>query len=67
MLSAVPTHPKVAATVRRVVDLWEAGEKVLVFAFYRQTCRALRLHISQEIERRLCAAAQRRLGGSGRP
>ena len=22
-----------------VVDLWEAGEKVLVFAFYRYTCR----------------------------
>lgn len=47
------THPKIEATVRRVVDLWEAGEKVLVFAFYRQTCRALRIHISDEIRRRL--------------
>jgi len=47
------THPKVGATVQKVVDLWEAGEKVLVFAFYRRTCRALRVHISREIERRL--------------
>ena len=56
------THPKMAATVRAVVDLWEAGEKALVFAFYRQTCRALRIHISQEIERRMFAAAADRLG-----
>lgn len=55
-------HPKLAATVQRTADLWEAGEKVLVFAFYRQTCRALRRHVSQEIERRLLLAAQRRLG-----
>jgi ERCC4-related helicase len=55
-------HPKVAATVQKVADLWEAGEKVLVFAFYRQTCRALRLHISREIERRLLRAAEKRLG-----
>ena len=60
-------HPKIAATVRKVVDLWETGEKVLVFAFYRQTCRALRLHISQEIERRIGTLARRRFAGAGRP
>ena len=54
-------HPKIAATVQKVVDLWEAGEKVLVFAFYRQTCAALRIHISDEIERRTTALAKRRL------
>jgi superfamily II DNA or RNA helicase len=59
------THPKVAATVRRVVDLWEAGEKVLVFAFYRRTCRALRIHISDEIRHRLDAGLRRRLAASG--
>lgn len=59
------THPKVGATVRKAVDLWEKGEKVLVFAFYRHTCRALRIHISQEIERRLIDTARRRLGPSG--
>lgn len=60
------THPKISATVTKVVDLWEAGEKVLVFAFYRRTCRSLRIHISQDIERRMFAGAQRRLGQAGR-
>ena len=54
-------HPKIHATVRKTVDLWEAGEKVLVFAFYLRTCRALRVHISQEIERRMVATAVQRL------
>ena len=58
-------HPKIAATVQKVVDLWEAGEKVLVFAFYRQTCAALRIHISDEIERRTTALATRRLASAG--
>jgi hypothetical protein len=52
------THPKLAATVKKAVDLWEKGEKVLVFAFYRHTCRALRVHISDEIERRLALHAK---------
>jgi superfamily II DNA or RNA helicase len=59
------THPKVFATVQNIVDLWETGEKVLVFAFYRQTCRALRVHISQEIERRIVSTGQRRLSMVG--
>lgn len=58
-------HPKIAATVQRVVNLWEQGEKVLVFAFYRQTCRALRLHISNEVEKRSYALARRRLAAAG--
>ena len=58
-------HPKVAATVQTVVDLWEAGEKVLVFAFYRQTCAALRIHISDEIKRRTAELARRRLANAG--
>ncbi|WP_164104204.1 helicase-related protein [Candidatus Laterigemmans baculatus] len=59
-------HPKISSTVRQAVDLWEAGEKVLVFAFYRQTCRALRLHISEEIRRRMNVVAQRRFAEAGR-
>ena len=54
-------HPKVQATVQKAVDLWEAGEKVLIFAFYRQTCAALRIHISEEIKKRTETLAQRRL------
>lgn len=60
-------HPKIAVTVRKVVDLWEAGEKVLVFAFYRHTCRALRVHISSEIERRTRLTARRKLREAGKP
>ena len=58
-------HPKIASTVRRVVDLWEEGEKVLVFAFYRQTCAALRIHISEEIRQRTAELARRRLATAG--
>jgi hypothetical protein len=58
-------HPKIDATVRKTVDLWEAGEKVLVFAFYRHTCRALRVHISREIERRIILCAQRQFQDNG--
>lgn len=60
--SSGANHPKLSATVKKVVDLWETGEKVLVFAFYRRTCRALRIHISEEIKRRMLAVAARRLG-----
>ena len=61
------SHPKISATVKRVVDLWEEGEKVLVFAFYRQTCRFLRIHISNEMEHRILTHARRRLAGAGLP
>lgn len=54
-------HPKIGATVQKAVDLWEAGEKVLVFAFYRQTCGALRIHIRKEIEKRTAVLARWRL------
>jgi hypothetical protein len=60
-------HPKVRATVQKAVDLWETGEKVLVFAFYRHTCRALRIHISNEVEKRMMSHARRRLAGAGLP
>jgi hypothetical protein len=49
-----------------VVDLWRQGEKVLVFAFYRQTCRALRIHISRELETYLLTSARQRFASVGR-
>lgn len=60
------THPKLAATVKRAVDLWEQGEKVLVFAFYRRTCAALRQHISDEIQKRTMTLARRRFAEAER-
>lgn len=59
-------HPKVAATVHRAVDLWLGGEKVLVFCFYRETCRALYDHIREEINHRTLVLAGEKLGGEHR-
>jgi hypothetical protein len=57
------THPKVSATVQRVVDLWAGGEKVLVFCFYRKTCEALYEHIREQVQARTIAIARDKLGG----
>src|SRR5690606_30161501 len=51
--STFAEHPKIAATVSRVADLWAAGEKVVVFCHYRVPGRALVKHISRTIENRL--------------
>ena len=59
-------HPKVSATVTRAVDLWTVGEKVLVFCFYRETCRALYEHIRNEINDRTMQIAGDKLGGDYR-
>ena len=58
---ASAAHPKVAATIQRVADLWEAGEKVLVFCHYVATGRALRQRISEAIEERVHLRASQRL------
>ena len=49
--------------MNKVVDLWMGGEKVLVFCFYRETCKALYEHIREEIHRRTLSIAQKKLGG----
>lgn len=46
-------HPKVRATAQRTVNLWKAGEKVLVFCHYRATGRALRRHVSALLNREI--------------
>ena len=58
--SAYARHPKMAALVSRVVELWAAGEKVVVFCHFRRTGRALVRHISAAIEARLWADVQRK-------
>jgi superfamily II DNA or RNA helicase len=50
-------HPKVAATIERVMALWRNGEKVLVFCFYVETGRALRSHISRALRGELISRA----------
>jgi hypothetical protein len=48
--------------VDRTIDLWLAGEKILVFCFYIQTAHALYEHLSQEINKRIIEIAGRKLG-----
>lgn len=55
--SAHSRHPKIAATVARVVRLWRNLEKVLVFCHFRATGRALENHIRQAINREIMAQA----------
>jgi hypothetical protein len=59
-------HPKMAATAERAVQLWRAGEKVLVFCHYRATGRALRQHISSLLDEEIGRLAQEKLPGSDR-
>lgn len=53
-------HPKVHATVARVIHHWREGEKVLIFCFYRATGRALRQHLSIAVAREIAAIARER-------
>jgi ERCC4-related helicase len=43
-------HPKVAATIDKVVDIWRRGEKLLVFCHYIATGRILRQRISEAVK-----------------
>jgi len=55
------THPKISATVERVIRLWENGEKVLVFCYYVATGKALRQHFSSAINRLIIERGAKRL------
>jgi hypothetical protein len=52
---ALADHPKIAATVKRAVELWRQREKLLVFCFYKATGRALRRHIGKAIGAEIAA------------
>lgn len=56
-------HPKILATTERAVQLWKAGEKVLVFCHYRATGRALRQYISARLSREIVALGAEKLPG----
>jgi broad specificity phosphatase PhoE len=58
------THPKLSATIRRVVDIWRSGEKALVFCHYIATGRVLRQRISQAIEREIHQTVASKIGCS---
>lgn len=52
-------HPKLRVVVERAVDLWERGEKTLIFCFYVQTSRALAEHIEAALNQRIRELARR--------
>jgi ERCC4-related helicase len=59
-------HPKLVETVDRVIQLWWAGEKSLIFCHYRATGRALRRYISHRLEQAILDRAMARLGVGSR-
>lgn len=54
-------HPKLDATVARVLDLWRAQEKVVVFCHFIETGKALRRRISAAIADDIAVTAARKL------
>jgi len=60
--SASAGHPKIAATVDQVVNIWEKGEKVLIFCHYIATGKALRQRISEAVDAKIKDRAARVLG-----
>lgn len=55
-------HPKIEPTVKRACDIWEAGEKVLVFCHYKATGTALASHISAALSARIRRRAAAAIG-----
>jgi hypothetical protein len=55
------THPKIAATIDRVLALWRSGEKVVVFCHYIATGRVLRQRISEAVSREIQRAGAPKL------
>ncbi|MCF7962626.1 MAG: DEAD/DEAH box helicase [Pirellula sp.] len=54
-------HPKVEATVQRVLDIWMRGEKAVVFCHYVQTGRSLRRQISHALNAQILKLGSERL------
>jgi len=63
-IDASLTHPKIAATVERVVEEWNKGEKVLVFCHFIATGKVLRTGISHAIRKKIVEQGMEKLGCS---
>ncbi len=46
-------HPKIMPTVNKALQLWEEGEKVLIFCHYIATGKALRKYISEAMKKNI--------------
>ena len=56
-----PPHPKIDATVLRVIDAWRRSEKVLVFCHYVRTGRVIRQRISDALHAEILSLAVKQL------
>jgi len=63
-IDASLAHPKIAATVDRVVQEWTQGEKVLVFCHFIATGKILRLGISHAIRNKIAEQGMAKLSCS---
>lgn len=55
-------HPKLDTTVDLAMQLWEQGEKVLIFCHYIATGRALRARLSERMIQHVETLASKKLG-----
>jgi hypothetical protein len=62
--AASASHPKIAATVARVLAAWRQREKVLVFCHFVRTGQTLRRVISHQLRNAIFGEATARLGCS---
>jgi len=56
------SHPKIQATVNKALELWQKGEKVLVFCHYIVTGKTLRKNISNSINNEIIKIGAAKLG-----
>jgi hypothetical protein len=56
------SHQKVSATIDKAIELWHAGEKVLIFCHYRETGRALEVHLNQRVKDEIAIIVRQRFG-----
>jgi len=62
--AASASHPKIAATVARVLAAWRQREKVLIFCHFVRTGQTLRRVISHNLRNAIFGEARTRLGCS---
>ena len=55
-------HPKVSATVQRIIETWRRGEKAVVFCHYIATGKALRLCLSAAIHGEIARLGAEKMG-----
>lgn len=60
--SILEGHPKIEATVNKVMALWQMGEKVVLFCHYVETGRILRRAISSRMQQAIRQMARDKIG-----